>query len=396
LICDATFAGLQDGVDAPGESAAGASRLAPVAMLVRAAVESDDPEQLLAVAASLVGRPLGLAAGSGRPLGAAPDDERGARALEVASTASRSAAGPRGWSVRPVGDDACFRARLAVGPAAAREPVETHDVLEVLSALLSEQLTRVALKRAQTEVLVRRLVSDPDVTVEQLRFEAEAIGIVLARAYLAAIVVWRGSIAPRMIDGVRDDAEGRLPDALVARLDRRLIILAPAANREATVDAVQQVVARLRALAPSSCAQAIIAETGVRPGSLAGCLHDLALPEGAPASDDPPVVSAGRYALERLLRDSLPTGEAARFVEDRLGRLIAWDHRHGSSLLRVLEAALDLPHLDEAARRCYMHRNTFRRHLRQATELLRAELDDPNVRLAVHVALKLRRALPSA
>jgi DNA-binding PucR family transcriptional regulator len=38
-----------------------------------------------------------------------------------------------------------------------------------------------------------------------------------------------------------------------------------------------------------------------------------------------------------------------------------------------------------------MHRNTFRHRLRQAMEFLGDALDDPEVRVAVHVALKLRR-----
>ena len=40
-----------------------------------------------------------------------------------------------------------------------------------------------------------------------------------------------------------------------------------------------------------------------------------------------------------------------------------------------------------------MHRNTFRHRAHQAREVLGHTLDDPNVRLAVHVALKLRRLL---
>jgi hypothetical protein len=38
-----------------------------------------------------------------------------------------------------------------------------------------------------------------------------------------------------------------------------------------------------------------------------------------------------------------------------------------------------------------MHRNTFRHRLRQALGVLGADLDDPAMRLALHVAIKLRR-----
>ena len=56
-------------------------------------------------------------------------------------------------------------------------------------------------------------------------------------------------------------------------------------------------------------------------------------------------------------------------------------------------AALDFPRHEKAASRCFMHRNTFRHHLRQATDVLGDDLSDPDVRLAVHVALKLRHVL---
>jgi DNA-binding PucR family transcriptional regulator len=108
-----------------------------------------------------------------------------------------------------------------------------------------------------------------------------------------------------------------------------------------------------------------------------------------------PVVSARQFALDGLLWEHLATTDAESFVEDSLGGLIAWDSAHRSDLLRVLEAALDFPRHDEAARRCFMHRNTFRHRLRQATDVLGHDLDDPDVRLAVHVALKLRRRLTS-
>jgi hypothetical protein len=388
-----------DGVDAESDlrgagSVARAAPLEPVAMLVRAAIDSDEPRPVLLAGASVAGRALGLVGESGEPLGGAPDDERGSCAQRVATATADGSAVPAAWSVRPVGEPARPRALLAVGPDEGRDAVETAAFLDMLAALLGEQLTRVALKQAQAEALVRRLVGDPSLSAQRARREAGAVGLVLAPFYRVAVVVWRGDPAPRVKDLVLQNARSALAGTLVALLDRRLILLAPAVDRGLAERWLGQVVAHLRALAPSSHAQAIVAESAVEPAALSACFADLPLPSTSPGAEDPPVVSAGRYALDRLLRRSLPAGEATRFVEDRLGRLIAWDRQHGTDLLRVLEAALDAPRHDEAARRCYMHRNTFRRHLRQAMELLRAELDDPQVRLAVHVALKLRPALP--
>jgi DNA-binding PucR family transcriptional regulator len=55
-----------------------------------------------------------------------------------------------------------------------------------------------------------------------------------------------------------------------------------------------------------------------------------------------------------------------------------------------------VPRHDVAAARCFMHRNTFRHRFRDATKILGDNLDDPDVRLAVHVALKLRRVLAAS
>ena len=78
---------------------------------------------------------------------------------------------------------------------------------------------------------------------------------------------------------------------------------------------------------------------------------------------------------------------------DQIGALLAWDGERHGDLLTVLEAALDYPQHEQAANRCYMHRNTFRQRLQMATQVLGHDLEDPDVRLATHVALKLRRMI---
>jgi purine catabolism regulator len=89
---------------------------------------------------------------------------------------------------------------------------------------------------------------------------------------------------------------------------------------------------------------------------------------------------------------STSTRRAGRsFVKQCVGPLIAHDERHGSTLAETLELALEHPRRDDAARAAYMHRNTFRRRLQQALDLVGADLDDPDQRLTLHVALKLHR-----
>jgi hypothetical protein len=68
---------------------------------------------------------------------------------------------------------------------------------------------------------------------------------------------------------------------------------------------------------------------------------------------------------------------ATGFVEQQLGVLEAHDRLHGTTLERVLELALDHSDRGAAADAAFMHRNTFRRQLKKALELLGSDLDFP-------------------
>ena len=150
----------------------------------------------------------------------------------------------------------------------------------------------------------------------------------------------------------------------------------------------------VRRLSPASGAQAIVARAPAALPALSATVAELeSLWRYGRRADDEPLLRAEQFALERLLSTVARGREARAFVDDLLGALIEWDADHRGDLVRVLEAALDHPRHDHAAQRCFMHRNTFRHRLRQATEILGRDLGDPDVRLAVHVALKLRRVL---
>lgn len=113
---------------------------------------------------------------------------------------------------------------------------------------------------------------------------------------------------------------------------------------------------------------------------------------------------AGRYSLAQAgnaliwarrdslagLFETLDPRHVSAFIEGQLAVLQAHDHEHGTNLQRVLELALDHNSRNTAARAAFMHRNTFRRQLRKALELIDVDLDRPDERLALHLALKLR------
>jgi hypothetical protein len=371
--------------------------LGPVAWLVNLAVESDDPAWFIAAAGSELGQPLGLVSVTGEMLGHAPDNLHGRRAMAVAAAAAGTPVSPPPrWRVIPIRHADSPLAFLAIGDEDDGNG-SGDRLLELIVTLLGEQLTRGALLRGQTTAFVRRLVSESGIGVERARQEGAALGVALADAYWPAVLTW-SSAAPcsDLAESIDREARRLASDSLTATVHGHLVLLYPGSQVASdTIAWLEQLVARVRILAPSSRAQAIAAEETVALGELSTQVaHLLRLccfgPRAEPARL---VVRAGQYALDRLLWENVATSEARGFVEDRLGALIAWDREHRSDLLRVLEAALDFPRHDHAASRCFMHRNTFRHRLGQATEVLGDDLENPDVRLAVHVALKLRRGL---
>ncbi len=372
--------------------------LGPLASLVHLAVESEEPGRLLAAAVIELGRAVALVGTSGEALGHAPDDENGRGALTVATTAATTGeVAPSGWMVIPIDHDSYRMGFLAV--AVNGESGETsRPLLELLATLLGEQLKRAALLRTQRMALVRRLVSDTRVDGARVRHEAAALGLGMAAAYWPAVLAWRSpALAPDLVEAVDRDVSRLVSCGLTAILDDQMIVLLHPCDDgpSSPFEWFEQAVRRAHAASPPSHAQAIAAERPVELGELSAhiadlvCLHRFA----ARARRDQPVLSARQYALDRLLWDNVATPAAGSFVRDRIGLLIAWDQEHHTDLLGVLEAALDFPRHDRAASRCFMHRNTFRHRLRQATTVLGDSLEDADVRLGVHVALKLRRAL---
>jgi PucR family transcriptional regulator, purine catabolism regulatory protein len=98
----------------------------------------------------------------------------------------------------------------------------------------------------------------------------------------------------------------------------------------------------------------------------------------------------GVYRLLLALRGG---HELAEFTRTTLGPLLA-DRRSGDALLETLEVFFACNgNLSEAARRLDLHRNSLIYRLNRARELLGHDLDDPELRLSLQLALKARRVL---
>ncbi len=98
----------------------------------------------------------------------------------------------------------------------------------------------------------------------------------------------------------------------------------------------------------------------------------------------------GVYQLLLALRE---TGQLERFVEQTLGPILS-DSRNASRLIETLEMFFACNgNLQETSRKLHLHRNSLSYRLALAGELLGHDLDDPELRLALQLAIKGRRVI---
>jgi DNA-binding PucR family transcriptional regulator len=89
-----------------------------------------------------------------------------------------------------------------------------------------------------------------------------------------------------------------------------------------------------------------------------------------------------------------PARDIREFCNDVLGLLATSDRGYEDELLGTLEVWLRSRHgVNEVARKLYLHRNTVRQRLQRVAQLTGTDLDDPDQRLTLHMAILGRRAL---
>jgi hypothetical protein len=370
--------------------------------LVRLASASDSPEGLVEAASHALGRPLVLLDTCGVPLVASPPStslDASVGAL-TAAAAGRDTT-PTGWCVLPIKHDGECLAVLAVRNGGIRE-ADSHGMLDLVLSLLGEQFVRAALTSAmrgeRRTALLHRLVTDESITAANIRAGARAADLQLADFYWPALLVWTvGHPGPRTFAELHGKAQ-RLPGTIAVMLSNATVtLLIPGhgpgePSRETVHSELGRLVRHARYLGHRNV-HGIADEWSVgvthipaRVGRLQRLQRYLPHTYGRAM-----VHSARSFALDCLLSDGLDRRRAEDFLHWRLCRLLRYDLDHGTDLARVLELALEFPRRDDAAHAGYMHRNTFRRHLTQALEHVDADLEDPDDRLTLHVALKLRR-----
>ena len=99
----------------------------------------------------------------------------------------------------------------------------------------------------------------------------------------------------------------------------------------------------------------------------------------------------GLYRVLHVLRDS---AELVTFYEQTLGPLVEYDRRTGQSLIETLEVFFACHgNLSQTAQRLHHHRNSLLYRIGRIQDISGLDLEDPEARLSLQVALKARRLL---
>lgn len=376
-----------------------------VGRLVVMGTRSERVGDLLSFLSSTLQRPSGVVDARGHALASAAPGALARDGLDAALGAIERDLGghaPSGWQLLPLQARGDPGGHLVLPLAPLLQPDE-QTLVEVARALIADQLRRAAMARRildeRRSALKRRVVGDGRPTPRELVTAGEQAHMPLAECYWPAIVSWEpGELDATLLAGVEQLLHRHAPEH-VAVCDgaRALVVLvaqeAAGTEREAEAEAlVDQVAALVRAGIRGAHVGGILARASVPLADVPLRVEELRrlsrCLERHRAPTDRGVHSESTFAFLGLIA-AVDRRRAAAFVDGQIGALLGYDRAHGTHLADVLELALDLPHRADAAQAAYMHRNTFRRYLEHATALLGADLDDPDERLAVHVALKL-------
>ncbi len=234
----------------------------------------------------------------------------------------------------------------------------------------------------------------------QMRARAAQLGHDLAEPHAALVVELSGGSGGTSVAGAVGEAlAAGLDGAWVRARGAEVVALVPLAGPRAGPGEMADLAARGAELLERAAGEvgwtAGIGEPGVGPAEVrrsygeardAARLGRLVLGTGRVARPS----ELGIYRLLLRLREG---GELEEFCQRTLGPLIA-DVRTGEALLETLEVFFACnANLSEAARRLHLHRNSLIYRLNRARELLGHDLEDPEARLALQLALKGRRVL---
>ena len=277
-----------------------------------------------------------------------------------------------------------------------------HLLLERDEELLEHQTHR---------TLIDDIVEHNYLVADEIHTRAESLGVVTRRRSLIALIV-RSDADTSLSDIARHvrareelvAVSGSLSDAkvrgLIGPLEPGRIGVLIATSNETTLNADIELLARaiherIKKLVPAG-------SPVIGVGSAVNSIGDLQRSfteanEAADAARDLPgdflfitTADIGLRGLVHLLRDDPRLG---RFAERELGPLVKYDDRNGTDLVATLGALLKAGGNKSAgAAAVFMNRATFYHRLLRIEKVLRCNLDSPETRYSLYVALMVHHA----
>jgi purine catabolism regulator len=102
----------------------------------------------------------------------------------------------------------------------------------------------------------------------------------------------------------------------------------------------------------------------------------------------------GDLSVHRLLFQMQGQRELQRFCEETIGQLVEYDKKHNSMLVKTLSIYFEnLGNLTQTADALYIHRNTLQYRMDRIADIAKIDIDNPDTRLAVQLALKAYKLL---
>lgn len=357
------------------------------------ALESGSLEQITERMAELAHCPVVVENLAHQPVAFATAGQAPETVLAGWSARSRRETGTgQGWVSAPLGARGQVWGRVVILPEATatacqRAVLEDGATALAVARLLERQplpLEHTARRTLLGELVERRLRS-----AEELHVRAEALGVPTRGRRLRAVVVRLGSgdaeqesLAALAATGVSGLA-GRLPSGSAG-------ILVTTKPDEAALDAVETLA---QAMAPVLAGGGTVgAATADSPADVDALARAFAEAEEAACAGTPPsgrhVATVADIRLAGLLRLLADDSRLQRFAEAELGALLDHDERHGTQFFELVATYVRSGgNKSVAALRSHLSRAAFYQHLQRAGELLQRDLEDPETRTSLHVAI---------
>ncbi|HEY7144313.1 MAG TPA: PucR family transcriptional regulator ligand-binding domain-containing protein [Streptosporangiaceae bacterium] len=399
-------------------------------VLTELSVAGAGPQEIIGAAAQLAGRPVILADPAHTVLACAPAGAAEAVLAGFAARSRQARGGHRtsydpaaGWLMTGVGARGEDWGRVILVCPEPPVPLDYVLVERTATTLALGRLharQRESLERQAHRTLISAILAEPGAGLpEEAATRARALGLPVAGRQLIALVARLPAAGPglsaqarvlEVADAVADACRAEPVPAIVGSLDdlraAALLSFDARADPDPPLTSVCQ---RIRQLAPArarphqgaSQAADLVLAAGSAAGSMDGARRSFSearqVADAAAASQDPagpagqpprPFLRLADLRLPGLLQLLRGDPRLQSFAEREVGRLLAYDASHGTSLVSVLAAFLEAGgNKAEAARRAHLARPTLYERLGHIERVLGVSLDSALSRTSLHVAL---------